>query len=278
MALIRDVSDTARWIAAHRALESSRSDALFRDPFADRLAGERGREIMAGLAPYAGNGWSFLIRTKVIDDLVMECVAAGCDTVVNLASGFDVRPYRLALPKNTVWMEADLPAIIAEKRDKLNGETPRCELVFDSVDLANGDARRAFLQKATARSANVAVITEGLLSYLEDDAVRDLARDIHSAGVRFWVLDLWSPAIRRRMRAPLKELLSNAPFKFAPPDGVAFFEILGWEAVDIRSLLREGLRLRRVPLAMQLLRLLPNPNPRALRRSLWVGGVRLART
>jgi hypothetical protein len=75
---------------------------------------------------------------------------------------------------------------------------------------------------------------------------------------------------------PLKELLSNAPFKFAPPDGVAFFERLGWEAVDIRSILREGLRFRRVPLAMQLLRLLPNPNPRELRGSLWIGVVLLA--
>jgi len=41
---INDVSDTAFWIAHHRAVESARIDALFRDPFAGRLAGEHGRK------------------------------------------------------------------------------------------------------------------------------------------------------------------------------------------------------------------------------------------
>ncbi|MGD0484992.1 MAG: hypothetical protein ABSB58_10150, partial [Gemmatimonadales bacterium] len=36
---IEHVSDTARWVAVHRAMESERPDALFRDPFARRLAG-----------------------------------------------------------------------------------------------------------------------------------------------------------------------------------------------------------------------------------------------
>jgi O-methyltransferase involved in polyketide biosynthesis len=36
--LIENVSDTARWVAMYRAQESSRPDALFHDPFAERLA------------------------------------------------------------------------------------------------------------------------------------------------------------------------------------------------------------------------------------------------
>jgi O-methyltransferase involved in polyketide biosynthesis len=39
---IRNVSDTARWAAHYRALESAREDALFLDPLAQRLAGDRG--------------------------------------------------------------------------------------------------------------------------------------------------------------------------------------------------------------------------------------------
>jgi O-methyltransferase involved in polyketide biosynthesis len=38
---IRNVSDTALWVATYRALESERPDALFNDPFARRLAGVR---------------------------------------------------------------------------------------------------------------------------------------------------------------------------------------------------------------------------------------------
>ena len=41
--LVSNVSVTARWVAVYRAWESARPDALFSDPFADRLAGERGR-------------------------------------------------------------------------------------------------------------------------------------------------------------------------------------------------------------------------------------------
>ena len=47
--LIEDVSDTAFMAAAYRAAESERPDALFRDPLAARLAGERGKMIVAGL-------------------------------------------------------------------------------------------------------------------------------------------------------------------------------------------------------------------------------------
>ena len=38
----RNISDTARWVAVYRAIESERPDAWFRDPLAKRLAGERG--------------------------------------------------------------------------------------------------------------------------------------------------------------------------------------------------------------------------------------------
>jgi O-methyltransferase involved in polyketide biosynthesis len=39
---IENVSDTARWVAMYRALESDRPDAHFHDPYARLLAGERG--------------------------------------------------------------------------------------------------------------------------------------------------------------------------------------------------------------------------------------------
>ena len=43
--LIRNISDTACWAAIYRARETDRPDALFRDPFARRLAGTRGEQI-----------------------------------------------------------------------------------------------------------------------------------------------------------------------------------------------------------------------------------------
>jgi len=46
---VSHVSDTALWVAVHRATESKRKDALFHDPYAERLAGERGKEIVGQL-------------------------------------------------------------------------------------------------------------------------------------------------------------------------------------------------------------------------------------
>lgn len=34
---ITNISDTARWVATYRAMETARPDAIFRDPFAERL-------------------------------------------------------------------------------------------------------------------------------------------------------------------------------------------------------------------------------------------------
>src|SRR5207247_75824 len=135
--LVSHVSDTARWVAAYRATESARRDALFRDPLAARLAGERGRAIVAAAPRRLRSGWSIVARTKLIDDLVAASLAAGCDRVLNLAAGMDTRPYRLPLPPALTWVEADLPGIVEEKERLLAGETPACTLVREKVDLAD---------------------------------------------------------------------------------------------------------------------------------------------
>src|SRR5262245_28102368 len=101
--LVSHVSDTARWVAAYRAMETARADPLFEDPLAERVAGERGRSIVARSPARLRSGWSIVTRTKLIDDLVAACVADGCDRVVNLAAGMDTRPYRMALPASLTW-------------------------------------------------------------------------------------------------------------------------------------------------------------------------------
>ena len=46
---IRSVADTALWVAVYRAEESERKDAIFKDPYARRLAGERGFNIVESM-------------------------------------------------------------------------------------------------------------------------------------------------------------------------------------------------------------------------------------
>lgn len=47
--VILNVPDTAYMVAMDRALENERPDALFHDPFAAKLAGERGKAFAASV-------------------------------------------------------------------------------------------------------------------------------------------------------------------------------------------------------------------------------------
>ena len=93
--LIRDISDTARWMAAYRARESERPDAVFTDPFARALAGERGEQI-ATCDPVRRRERVGVHRADVrVRSADRARAGAPASTlVVNLAAGLDARPYR----------------------------------------------------------------------------------------------------------------------------------------------------------------------------------------
>jgi len=277
--LISNISDTARWVAVYRAWETARPDPLFRDPFAERLAGERGKQIVAQLpmSRVARNGWPLIARTKVIDDFVLASVAEGCRCVLNLAAGLDTRPYRLSLPRDTVWIEADLPAILEEKTRALAAEKPVCALERVGVDLADPIARGAFFDRVASAQPRVLVVTEGLVLYLDPPVVASLGRDLAARrSFRYWVLDVVSPRVLEDMQRRLATQLTRAPLKFAPSNGVAFFETLGWKARDVKSLFHEAGRFRRLPWFLWPFSILPAPDPRAPKRE-WSAVVRLER-
>jgi hypothetical protein len=64
---------------------------------------------------------------------------------------------------------------------------------------------------------------------------------------------------------------------FAPPEGVAFLEALGWRAREIESIVRAAVRLGRAPWRSRLFQWLPDPDPRRLGAARWFGVVRLER-
>src|SRR3954468_11903710 len=86
------VQDTARWTAAARADESARDDALFHDRFARDFAGPD-MNVMLELWRQIGGTWPVVARTVLVDRLLVEATARGADAVLNLAAGFDTRPY-----------------------------------------------------------------------------------------------------------------------------------------------------------------------------------------
>jgi methyltransferase (TIGR00027 family) len=262
----------------YRAWESARADALFCDPYADLLAGEGGRAIAALMPKQARSGWPIIVRTRLIDDLVQAAIAHGCDCILNLAAGFDTRPYRLELPRSLRWVEADLPALMEEKERALADVKPNCQLVRIKADLTDAGVRAAVLQEAIGSSDQALVITEGLLIYLEEPQVRALAADLFArAGVRCWILDLASPGLLEMMRKSMGRHLASAPMRFAPQNGVAYFEALGWRVAQVHSIVHAASRFRRLPWFLRMFALLPEANPRRLGKSRWSAVVQLER-
>ena len=263
--LIRNISDTARWVAVYRARETERPDALFRDPFARRLAGTRGEEIAAGLGKRAPMDWPFITRTYLFDTFVADHVRAGGDMVVNLAAGLDARPYRMDLPPSLRWVEVDLPEILAYKEEILAGEKPRCRLERVRLDLANPELRRPIFAELGKGPANALILTEGLLTYLSEEQVAGLAQDLAAPdGFRKWAVDMVSRRLREILMKDLGPMLeeARAPFRFSPEEGPDFFIPHGWRPVDVRSTLKWAARIHRLAFGLRLLALLPDSKGR----------------
>ena len=255
-ALIRDVSDTALWTAAYRADESERKDALFCDPFARRLAGERGAEIAArvkGKATRTG----VVLRTAVFDEVISGALATGrFDTVLALAAGLDVRPYRLELPAGLRWIEVDMPALLEYKAQLLAAETPRCDVERIGLDLADEEARRALFGRIAEQSAGVLVFSEGLLTYLEPTEVASLSEDM-AAHATFgeWATDITGHQVVEAVRDAGKEFKAgNARVKFAPEENTGFFLPHGWKEREYFDLFAEAPRLGRDTVLARMLR------------------------
>ncbi len=253
---IRSVSDTALWVAYYRAMESERPDAHFRDPYARRLAGERGERIVKNLRQGRRMAWVMVLRTVCIDEMISKLISQGVDTVINLAAGLDTRPYRMDLPSALNWIEVDFPEIISYKQEQMEKETPRCRLERVALDLANVEDRRQLLARISASMVSASkaiVLTEGLLSYLRPEEVTVLARDLHDQPkFRYWITDLASPAIVERTRKYWGKHLSsaNAPIHFGPAEGPEFFRPSGWKPLEFREFLDESRRLKReMPMA-----------------------------
>lgn len=244
---IRSVSDTALWVAVYRAMESERPDALFHDPYARLLAGERGQAIVDAMPHGKQMAWAMIVRTTVMDELILQCIRDGAASVLNLAAGLDARAYRLELPASLRWYHVDFPPMVDYVKEKLAGETPRCALEYVAADLREPDQRDAVFRKA-AEHGPVLVITEGLLVYLPPEKVAGLAEALHkTAKARWWISDLGTPLLLKRLEkswlGKLRE--GNAPFLFAPADAAAFFNPLGWRETEFRSSWTESLRLKR---------------------------------
>jgi methyltransferase (TIGR00027 family) len=168
------VTGTALWIAAARARESTRPDALFSDPWAAELAGTEGRERLEASERASGRENPFLaVRTRFFDDLLTA--ATWAEQIVLLGAGMDTRAYRLNLNTAMIVFEIDDPAIFAAKNLVLGAVTPRCHRREVHADLA-AEWQPALLDAGFDPARGTLWLAEGLLFYLTPAAVAQVLR------------------------------------------------------------------------------------------------------
>ena len=114
------VASTGLLVAAIRAKETSSDNPLFTDPFAAKLAGEFGRELLAKYLAESGEQSTaqIVIRTRFWDEALLRATGVA-KQVVLLAAGMDARAYRLSWADGITTFEVDQPAVIAAKADHL---------------------------------------------------------------------------------------------------------------------------------------------------------------
>jgi methyltransferase (TIGR00027 family) len=184
--------------AACRALETERPDGWLKDPFAARLAGERGMAIAKALPSVEVMCFGIGIRSRILDDVIAaEISDRGIATVLCVGAGLDTRPWRLDLPRWLRWIEVDLQPMLDYKWSIMGSEPPVCNLQRLAVDLNDPDQRDAMF--AEVADPKALMITEGLLMYLPASTVEALAREA-AAEVEYWLLDVASTALSRGVR------------------------------------------------------------------------------
>ena len=190
------VGRTAIGVAYVRAAETARPDALFRDPCAQwfvdatRWRPPESREV---IDERYGRVWQRVIegavvRTRFLDDYVLDAARSGCGQVVILGAGLDARAYRLEWPAGVRLFEVDTADVLGFKNEVLDGRgaRPACERVPVACDLRE-DWPAALREAGLAPGAPVAWIAEGLLIYLteeENDRMMERVAALSAPGSR----------------------------------------------------------------------------------------------
>ena len=268
---IADITDTALITAFARAKETLRDDALFQDVHALALAGERGEGLARETEAFATIANSVACRTAVFDELISTIVKReSIELVINLAAGLDTRPFRLDLPPALRWVDVDRDSILQYKRNCLTGGVPKCVYQQFSADLAKPAELRRVLEYVEDGRRTL-VVTEGLLVYLSEGEVAQLADQMHSSpSIGWWITDIAGPRALAMMASSWGKLLTGVKFQFAPTDAAQFFHRHGWHEYEYRSSQEEAQRLGRAPrragLAGLVVRFAPSSVKEEIRR------------
>lgn len=191
------VGATALGVAAARAVETLRPDALIRDPFARIFVDATGKstgwdKLVTGDIDWpdaeVGQIYSRMVdyqatRTHFFDAYFLAATTAGVRQIVILATGLDSRAYRLDWPAGTTVYEIDQPQVLEFKAAVLDAHQPTAQRRTVGIDLRE-DWPTALRDAGFDTTQPAAWLAEGLLPYLPADAQDRLFTSIGELSAR----------------------------------------------------------------------------------------------
>lgn len=230
-------------MAYGRALETERADRLFADPWAQHLVNASGwvppssGQTILGRAGPTGASW-LVIRTRFIDDALLDTVRRGCRQVVLLGAGLDTRALRLTWPAQTRIFEIDNGDVLDFKQAVLRDIGATVDLVSEHVLLpvdVTQDVTGPLVAAGFSPSAPSVWVAEGLMLYLtaeENDNLLVSVSSLAVAGSRL-ILTLTSAGQHAREETAAAQGCGvHNPFWVSdgPDDPAGWLAKFGWQA------------------------------------------------
>lgn len=173
------VGRTALMVAAARAIETARRDALACDRFARhfvrRSPASAHWPVHSGQVPggdadplWGRLGRYFGLRTRVLDDYLLQAARCGARQIVLLGAGLDARAFRLGWPEGCGVFELDQPGVLAFKQrvlDDVGARPTSARRLVVGTDLRERWAC-ALIESGFCPELPTAWLAEGLLLYL----------------------------------------------------------------------------------------------------------------
>jgi len=131
-----------------------------------------------------------LARHRIIDSILGDLIHGGVSQVVEVACGMSPRGWRFTeqFGERLTYVEADLPGMAERKRDaltRMGSLTDRHRVVALDVLQAGGPGSLEALLEPLDPAGGLVIVTEGLLTYLDDDTVDALWARLAAALGRF---------------------------------------------------------------------------------------------
>jgi len=239
MISLKLISDGALWAVACRAHETLRVDRVLDDPFASHLATDRGEELFVAAGSVAS--FALTVGAATIDDVLRRSVGDHhIHTVTALGAGLDTRPYRLELPSDLRWIEADLEPVLGYKVLRLAHAVPHCQVRRINVDLSDAGERNGVLLEIARDVTRGLVLTEGLV-VLGREAIDDLIEQMPPM-FKYWIANTILPPFNVWSIGGERENYRAEP-AVAPNDILDAFERRRWRPAEFRPLKEQARRL-----------------------------------